>query len=114
MSGLSRTIASLKFLVDGPHRRRNFAEHWHVPDRSQLHFLSGWNTSVFEELIHATQFGQGLNDGSLVSRLENEIAAQKVLLKNSKAYKLTIPEMKQTEFVLISYTKELQDLVKGK
>ena len=71
-------------------------------------------SSVFEELIHATQFRQGLNDRSLVSRLENEIAAQKVLLKNSKAYKLTIPEMKQTEFVLISYTKELQDLVKGK
>ena len=36
-------------------------------------------TSVFEELIHATQFRQGLNDRSLVSRLENEIAAQKML-----------------------------------
>ena len=70
--------------------------------------------SVFEELIHATQFRQGLNDGSLVSRLENEIAAQKMLLKNSKTYKLTMPEIKQTESALISYTKELQDLVKGK
>ena len=48
VNGLSRTIASLKFLVDGPHRRRNFAQHWHVPDRSQLHFLSGWNTRTVQ------------------------------------------------------------------
>lgn len=71
-------------------------------------------SSVFEELIHATQFRQGLNDGSLISRLENEIAAQKMLLRNSKIYKLTLPEIKQTESALASYTKELNDLLGGK
>ena len=70
--------------------------------------------SVFEELIHATQFRKGLNDGSLISRLENEIEAQKMLLKNSKAYKLTPAEIKQTESALSGYIKELQDLLGGK
>lgn len=32
--------------------------------------------SVFEELIHATQFRQSLNDGSQISRIQNEFAAQ--------------------------------------
>jgi len=41
--------------------------------------------SVFEKLIHATQFRQGLNDGSLISRIKNEIKAQEMLLRNSKA-----------------------------
>ena len=30
MNGLLHTIASLKFLVDGLHRRRNFDEHWYT------------------------------------------------------------------------------------
>ena len=68
--------------------------------------------SVFEELIHAAQLRQGLNDGSLISRLENEIAAQKMLLRNSKAYKLTLTEIKQTESALEMYTRELEALLK--
>ncbi len=67
--------------------------------------------SVFEELIHATQFRKGLNDGSRISRLENEIAAQRMLLKNSRAYKLTEIEIKQTESALASYIKELKNIL---
>ena len=71
-------------------------------------------SSVFEELIHSTQFRRGLNDGSLISRLKNEIEAQNMLLKNSKAYNLTLSEIKQTEAALASYMKELKDLLGGK
>jgi hypothetical protein len=28
-----------------PHRRRNFALHWHKADGSKLQFLFGWSTS---------------------------------------------------------------------
>lgn len=52
--------------------------------------------SVFEELIHATQYRNGENDGSYVSRLNCEIKAQKKLLRNNKAYKLTETETEQT------------------
>ena len=69
--------------------------------------------SVFEELIHATQFRQGLNDGSVVSRIKNEIAAQEMLLRNSKAYKLTTAEIKQTQSALASYIAELNQLTGG-
>ncbi len=67
--------------------------------------------SVFEELIHANQFRQGLNDGSVISRIKNEIAAQEMLLRNSKAYKLTPKEIKQTQAALKSYVEELQKLM---
>ena len=61
VNGLSRTIALLKFLVDGPHRRRNFVQHCHAPDCSQLHFLSGWNTRaclkiVFRQMCSIKQY----------------------------------------------------------
>ena len=69
--------------------------------------------SVFEELIHATQFRKGLNDGSAISRLKNEIVAQKKLLKYCDAYKLTPLEIKQTKAALESYTKELEKLLGG-
>lgn len=45
--------------------------------------------SVFEELIHSAQFRNNENDGSPESRLKCEISAQKKLIKNAKAYKLT-------------------------
>ena len=70
--------------------------------------------SVFEELIHATQFRQGLNDGSAISRIQNEIAAQEMLLNNSKAYKLSPAEVKQTQSALVSYIGALQKLMGGK
>ena len=70
--------------------------------------------SVFEELIHATQFRQGLNDGSQISRIQNEIAAQEMLLRNSKAYNLTSAEIKQTQSALASYLAELSALMGGK
>ena len=37
-----------------------------------------------------------------------------MLLKNSKAYNLTLSEIKQTEAALASYMKELKDLLGGK
>ena len=69
--------------------------------------------SVYEELIHATQFRQGLNDASVMSRIQNEIAAQKMLLRNSGAYKLTPAEIRQTKLALVSYVKALQKLSGG-
>ena len=70
--------------------------------------------SAFEELIHATQFRQSLNDGSQISRIQNEIAAQEMLLRNSKAYNLTSAEIKQTQSALASYLAELSELMGGK
>lgn len=69
--------------------------------------------AVFEELIHATQYKNGANDGSYVSRLLNEIAAQEKLLKYQKAYRLTSAEVKQTQKALKDYKKELEDYQKG-
>lgn len=63
--------------------------------------------SVFEELIHATQYRNGENDGSYVSRLNCEIKAQKKLLRNNKAYKLTEAEVEQTKIALQQYESEL-------
>lgn len=40
--------------------------------------------SVFEELIHATQYRNGENDGSYVSRLNCEIKAQKSFYETTK------------------------------
>lgn len=64
--------------------------------------------SVFEELIHATQYRNGENDGSYVSRLNCEIKAHKKLLRNNKAYKLTETEVEQTKIVLQQYESELK------
>lgn len=69
--------------------------------------------AVFEELIHATQYRQGKNDGSYYKRLLCEIEAQEKLIKYQKAYKLTHAEVKQTEKALKSYRKELEHLLKG-
>lgn len=71
------------------------------------------SSSVYEELIHATQYRQNLNDGSLISRIQNEISAQEMLLRNSSAYKLTPAEISQTQSALNSYVKQLQDLLGG-
>lgn len=65
--------------------------------------------AVFEELIHATQFRKGENDGTYESRLMCEISAQEKLLKYQKAYKLTAEEVKQTESTLKAYRKELDE-----
>lgn len=64
--------------------------------------------SVFEELIHATQYRNGENDGSYVSRLNCEIKAQKKLLRNNKAYKLTEAEVEQTKIALQQCESELK------
>lgn len=66
--------------------------------------------AVYEELIHATQFHQGMNDGSIKSRLICEIEAQEKLLKNQRAYKLTDAEIKQTEKALKAYQAQLREL----
>lgn len=65
--------------------------------------------SVFEEMIHVSQYRTGQNDGSYLSRLNCEIAAQKKLLSNSTAYRLTEIEILQTKQALIAYEKELKE-----
>lgn len=69
--------------------------------------------SVFEEFIHAAQYRNEENDGSYVSRLKCEIAAQKKLLKHSSAYKLTDAEIGQTKTALTVYENELNDYLKS-
>ncbi len=69
--------------------------------------------AVFEELIHATQWRMGRNDGSLKVRLICEIEAQEKLLKYSTAYKLTKVEISQTEKALRAYKMELEKLLRG-
>ena len=66
--------------------------------------------AVFEELIHATQFRKGMNDGSLRSRIICEIEAQNKLLRNAKAYKLTDAEIRQTRSALKAYEKQLNEM----
>ena len=63
--------------------------------------------SVYEELIHASQYREGKNDGSYVSRLKCEIEAQEKLIKYSKQYKLTNDEIVQTKEALKAYKEEL-------
>ena len=63
--------------------------------------------SVFEELIHATQYRTGRNDGSYEARLICEIEAQEKLIKNAKAYRLTEEEISQTKEALKAYKEEL-------
>lgn len=69
--------------------------------------------SVFEELIHTFQYRTGENDGSYESRLKCEIAAQKKLIKYSKAYRLTDKEIEQTKKALESYEIELNAYYKN-
>lgn len=69
--------------------------------------------SVFEELIHASQYKQGINDGSYGSRLKCEISAQEKLIKYQKAYRLTKEEVVQTQKALKSYQKELDEYLKN-
>lgn len=68
--------------------------------------------AVFEELIHASQYRQGILDGSRKSRLLGEIEAQKKLIENSKAYGLTEREVSQTKKALSDYEKELEEYLK--
>lgn len=69
--------------------------------------------SVFEELIHSAQYRDGKNDGSYKSRILNEIEAQKILIKNAKAYKLTDSEIEQTKIALQGYEEELEEYYKN-
>lgn len=63
--------------------------------------------SVFEELIHAHQYRTGKNDGSYLARLNNEIDAQKKLIRHRKLFQLTQLEIEQTKSALKSYEEEL-------
>lgn len=69
--------------------------------------------SVFEELIHATQYKNGENNGSYIDRLKCEIKAQEKLLSHSSAYQLTPDEIKQTERALEAYKKDLREYTKN-
>ena len=75
-----------------------------------LHSRPG-RAAVFEELIHATQYRIGLNDGTTKSRIECEILAQEKLIRNAKAYKLTEREILQTQKALEGYQKDLAKLL---
>ena len=65
--------------------------------------------SVFEEMIHTAQYRDGKNDGTRKSTLLNEIEAQRKLIKNAGAYKLTPPEIRQTERALAMYLRKLNE-----
>ena len=67
--------------------------------------------SVFEELIHAHQYKTGEMDGSLLSLYKCEISAQKILLKNQQAYKLTQKEVAQTQKALEFYQNRLDEIL---
>ena len=69
--------------------------------------------SVYEELIHTAQYRLGRNDGSYPSRLRCEIEAQEKMLRNAKAYKLTEPEIMQTQKALVAYQNELEAYYKN-
>lgn len=69
--------------------------------------------AVFEELIHATQYRNGKNDGSERARLLCEIEAQEKLLKYQSAYKLTAAEVVQTGAALKKYKRDLKRLEGG-
>lgn len=69
--------------------------------------------SVFEELIHSTQYKNGKNDGSYLSRLQCEIEAQEKLLKYKTSYRLTENEIRQTKDALESYKNELSEYIKN-
>ena len=79
-------------------------------DTILLHSRPG-RAAVFEELIHATQYRMGLNDGTTKSRIECEILAQEKLLRNAKAYKLTEREIIQTQKALAGYQNDLAALL---
>ena len=81
-------------------------------DTILLHQNPG-RASVFEELIHSAQYRDGKNDGSYKSRLLNEIEAQKILIKNAKAYKLADFEIEQTKIALRGYEEELEEYYKN-
>ncbi len=69
--------------------------------------------SVYEELIHATQYRLGENNGSDYDRIKCEIKAQKKLLKYKEWYNLTEIEIIQTKKALAAYEKELKLIKKG-
>ena len=71
-------------------------------------------SAVYEELIHAKQYRDNKNDGSYKARLENEIEAQEILIEKANEYKLTEPEVIQTQKALASYKKELQEYLSGR
>lgn len=64
-------------------------------------------SAVFEELIHATQYRNGENDGSIESRLLCEIYAQEKLIKYKKEYRITDAEDAQTRTALKYYKRKL-------
>lgn len=66
--------------------------------------------SVFEELIHTYQFKVGKIDGTERSRILAEIEAQEKLIKYSDEYKLTEPEIIQTQKALNNYRADLKKL----
>ncbi len=68
--------------------------------------------SVFEELIHTYQYKTGMIDGTERSRILAEIEAQEKLIKHSKSYKLTEPEIAQTQKALYNYRLDLENLDK--
>lgn len=66
-------------------------------------------SAVFEKLIHATQYRLGKNDGTELSRILNEIEAQKKLIKYKKAYKITDIEDFNTKKALSFYIQKYKE-----
>lgn len=69
--------------------------------------------AVFEELIHTTQYRQGKIDGTPLSICKAEIVAKEKILRYAKAYRLTDIEITNTQKLLDSDRRALEELLKG-
>jgi len=67
-------------------------------------------SAVFEELIHSAQNRLGRNDGSMLSRVLNEIEAQEKLIRFRRQYGIPRAETQQTMQALRDYRLQLQML----
>lgn len=70
--------------------------------------------TVFEELIHSTQYKKGMNDGTPLSAARCEIEAKEKLLKYAEAYRLTKAEIREAKLLLKQDKANLERMKKGK
>lgn len=70
--------------------------------------------TVFEELIHSSQYKKGMNDGTPMAMVRCEIEAKEKLLKYAKAYRLTEAEIRETKALLKKDKADLEWMKKGK
>jgi len=69
-------------------------------------------SAVYEELIHAEQFRENKNNGSVEQRLLCEIEAQEILIKNKEKWNIPDIENEQTVRALEQYKNDLDQYYK--